>query len=81
MFDAQLYRDKAEVEAWRKKEPIARLKAWLLDNHLIHPEEVTRIETEVDAEIAEAVAFAEAGGWEPVEQLSRFVYADSTVNS
>jgi pyruvate dehydrogenase E1 component alpha subunit len=80
MFDAQLYRDKAEVEAWRKKEPIARLKAWLLDNHLIHPEEATRIEAEVDAEIAEAVAFAEAGGWEPVEQLARFVHADSTVN-
>jgi pyruvate dehydrogenase E1 component alpha subunit len=80
MFDAQLYRDKAEVEAWRKKEPIARLKAWLLETHMIHPEEVTRIEAEVDAEIAEAVAFSEAGGWEPVEQLTRFVYADSTVN-
>jgi pyruvate dehydrogenase E1 component alpha subunit len=80
MFDAQLYRDKAEVEAWRKKEPIARLKAWLLDNRMIHPEEVTRVETEVDAEIAEAVAFAEAGSWEPVEQLTRFVHADSAVN-
>jgi TPP-dependent pyruvate/acetoin dehydrogenase alpha subunit len=80
MFDAQLYRDKAEVEAWRKKEPIARLKAWLLDSHMIHPEDVTRIEAEVDTEIAEAVGFAEAGGWEPVEQLTRFVHADSTVN-
>jgi pyruvate dehydrogenase E1 component alpha subunit len=80
MFDAQLYRDKAEVEAWRKKEPIARMKAWLLDNRMIHPEEVTRIEVEVDSEIAAAVAFAEAGAWEPVEQLSRFVHADSTVN-
>jgi pyruvate dehydrogenase E1 component alpha subunit len=80
MFDAQLYRDKAEVEAWRKKEPIARLKAWLLETHMIHPEEVIQIEAEVDAEIAEAIAFAEVGGWEPVEQLTRFVYADSTVN-
>ena len=34
---------------------------------------------EIDAEIAEAVAFAEAGTWEPVEQLCRFVYADSAV--
>jgi pyruvate dehydrogenase E1 component alpha subunit len=80
MFDAQLYRDKAEVEAWRKKEPIARLKAWLLETHMIHPEEVTQIEAEVDAEIAEAVAFAEGGTWEPVEQLTRFVYADSPAN-
>jgi pyruvate dehydrogenase E1 component alpha subunit len=80
MFDAQLYRDKAEVEAWRKKEPITRLKAWLLDNHMIQPEDVTHIEAEVDAEIAEAVAFADAGSWEPVEQLTRFVYADITAN-
>jgi pyruvate dehydrogenase E1 component alpha subunit len=81
MFDAQLYRDKAEVEAWRKKEPIVRLKAWLLESHMIHPEEVTRIEAEVDAEVAEAVAFAEGGTWEPVEQLARFVHADSLVKS
>ena len=76
MFDAQLYRDKAEVEAWRHKEPIVRLRNWLETNHMIHPEELTRIEAEVDAEIAEAVAFAEAATWEPVEQLTRFVYAE-----
>jgi pyruvate dehydrogenase E1 component alpha subunit len=77
MFDAQLYRDKAEIEAWRKKEPIVRFQTWLQANHMVHPEDVARIEAEVDGEIAEAVAFAEAGTWEPVEQLSRFVYAES----
>jgi pyruvate dehydrogenase E1 component alpha subunit len=77
MFDPQLYRDKAEVETWRSKEPIVRFQRWLEVNHMVHPDEVTRIEAEVDAEIAEAVAFAEAGTWEPVEQLTRFVYADA----
>jgi len=33
----------------------------------------------LDAEIDEAVAFAEAGTWEPVEELCRFVYASSAV--
>jgi pyruvate dehydrogenase E1 component alpha subunit len=80
MFDARLYRDKSEIEAWRKKEPITRLQGWLQANHMIHPEEVARIEAEVDAEITEAVAFAEAGTWEPVEQLARFVYAESAGN-
>jgi pyruvate dehydrogenase E1 component alpha subunit len=80
MFDAQLYRDKSEVEAWRKKEPIGTFQKWLEANHMIHPEEVTRLEAEVAAEIAEAVAFAEAGTWEPLEQLTRFVYAEGTVN-
>lgn len=76
MFDPQLYRDKAEVETRRKSEPILRFERWLQDNHMIHPDEVPRIEGEIDAEIAEAVAFAEAGTWEPVEQLTRFTYAD-----
>jgi TPP-dependent pyruvate/acetoin dehydrogenase alpha subunit len=76
MFDPQLYRDKTEVESWRPREPIVRFQKWLEANHMIHPDEVTRIEAEVDAEIAEAVAFAEAGTWEPVEKLTRFVYAD-----
>ena len=35
-----------------------------------------RIEAEVDAEIDAAVAFAEAGTWEPVEDLERFVTMD-----
>jgi pyruvate dehydrogenase E1 component alpha subunit len=78
MFDAQLYRDKAEIEAWRQKEPILRFQGWLQSNHMVHPEEVSRIEAEIDAEIARAVAFAEAGTWEPVEQLTRFTYAEST---
>ena len=81
MFDAQLYRDKAEVEAWRQKEPIVRFQGWLEANHMIHPEDLPRIEAEIDAEIAEAVAFAEAGTWEPVEQLTRFTYADSAARA
>jgi pyruvate dehydrogenase E1 component alpha subunit len=76
MFDAQLYRDKAEVESWRPKEPIVRFQGWLQANRMIHPEELQRMEAEIDAEIAEAVAFSEAGTWEPVEQLARFVYAE-----
>jgi pyruvate dehydrogenase E1 component alpha subunit len=76
MFDAQLYRDKAEVEAWREKEPIVRFQGWLRANHMIHPDDVSRIEAEVEAEIAEAVTFAEAGTWEPAEQLARFTYAE-----
>jgi TPP-dependent pyruvate/acetoin dehydrogenase alpha subunit len=76
MFDAQLYRDKAEVEAWRRKEPILRFRTWLEANHMIHADDFARIEAEIATEIAEAVAFAEAGTWEPVDELTRFTYAD-----
>jgi pyruvate dehydrogenase E1 component alpha subunit len=73
MFDAQLYRTKEEVEAWRKKDPIVRFQGWLQDNHLITAADIAAIESEVDHEIAEAVAFAEAGALEPVEDVERFV--------
>ena len=76
MFDAQLYRDKAEVESWRRREPILRFSAWLQANHMVHAEEIASIESAVAAEIEQAVAFAEAGTWEPVEHLTRYVCAD-----
>jgi pyruvate/2-oxoglutarate/acetoin dehydrogenase E1 component/TPP-dependent pyruvate/acetoin dehydrogenase alpha subunit len=75
MFDAQLYRDKNEVEVWKKKDPITRFKAWAIESGLIHDEDVARVETEADREVAAAEAFAEAGTWEPVEELERYVYA------
>jgi len=73
MFDAQLYRDKEEVEEWRKRGPIKRFRDWLLDTGLIHEPAIAEIEAQVDAEIAQAVEFAEAGSWEPVEDLTRDV--------
>jgi pyruvate dehydrogenase E1 component alpha subunit len=78
MFDAQLYREKAEVEIWKQKEPIVRFQGWLEANHMLHRDEIERIRGEVAAEIADAVAFSEAGTWEPVEQLTRFAYAERT---
>ena len=76
MFDAQLYRPKEETEAWKRKGPIVRFQGWLSDNGLLHPDELDGIEAEVAAEVAAAVAFAEAGTLEPVEELERFVLMD-----
>lgn len=73
MFDAQLYRDKADVEKWRARGPIVRFQTWLLDNHLIHEQDVEDIEARVAKEIEEAVAFSEAGTWEPLEDLTKHV--------
>ncbi len=77
MFDAQLYRPKAEVEAWRAKGPIVRFRKWLEENHFIAGEDIAAIEREVDAEIAAAVAFAEAGTLEPLDDLELFVMMEA----
>jgi pyruvate dehydrogenase E1 component alpha subunit len=44
MFDAQLYREKTEIETWRAQGPIVRFQGWLLENGLIHEADVTEIE-------------------------------------
>lgn len=75
MFDAQLYRDKAEVEAWKAKDPIARFRNWALSANLVHADDVARLEAEAAREVQAAVAFAEAAPWEPVEDLGRYVCA------
>jgi pyruvate dehydrogenase E1 component alpha subunit len=75
MFDAQLYRNKSEVEAWRPKDPILRFQGWLEANHLVRPDDLARMEAEIASEIAGAAAFADGGTWESVEQLTRFTYA------
>ena len=76
MFDAQLYRDKAEVAAWREKGPVKRFRAWALETGLAHEADLETVDAEVEAEIADAVAFAEAAEVEPAETLTRHVVAE-----
>ena len=76
MFDAQLYRTREEIELWRKRDPIACMRTWLEEHHQLSPAELSRIEADVDGELEEAVAFAEASDWEPVEELERFAIMD-----
>jgi pyruvate dehydrogenase E1 component alpha subunit len=76
MFDAQLYRSKPEIEAWRQKDPIPHLQSWLVQAGMLHDQEIDTIEAAIATEIDNAVAFAEAGTWEPVEELERFTIMD-----
>lgn len=77
MFDAEKYRDKAEVNEWRKKSPITRYQSWLLGNGFAHQEEIDTIEAEVEAQLKNAVAACEQAPWEPVEELERHTVAET----
>ncbi len=76
MFDAQAYRDKAEIEEWKKHGPVLRFREWMQSTGVLHDDDLAEMETRVAKEIDEAVAFAEAGTWEPVETLTRDVYTE-----
>ena len=74
MFDAELYRDKAEVEEWKTRDPIGLLRTRLVAEGAIDEVSFAALDGEVRNEIARATDFAEAGTWEPVDQLTRDVY-------
>ncbi|CAG37902.1 pyruvate dehydrogenase (acetyl-transferring) E1 component subunit alpha [Desulfotalea psychrophila] len=76
MFDPELYRSKAEVEKWKKRCPISSFVKRLKKQDLLDDGDVEELERQVAREIEEAVAFAENGTWEPVEDLMRFVYSE-----
>lgn len=74
MFDPDLYRDKAEIEEWKKRGPLHTFTDRLKAQRLMTEEDFQRLDRAVMEEVAAAVAFAESGTWEPEEDLTRDVY-------
>lgn len=78
MFDPERYREKAEVERWMERDPIRLLRSALEAQGQLPSDEWATLQREVDEEVQAAIAFAEAGTLEPVEELTRFVYSERT---
>lgn len=73
MFDAELYRAKAEVEAWKERGPIHTFTQRLKIAGMLTEAEFLALDAAATEEVDLAVAFAEAGQWEPVADLTRDV--------
>jgi pyruvate dehydrogenase E1 component alpha subunit len=56
--DPQLYRSKEEMDEWKAKDCIPRLKAYMIGQGIATAEEVAEIEMAVERELEEAVEFA-----------------------
>lgn len=73
MADPDLYRTKAEVEDWKKRDPIrlfdSRLRAW----GLLTDQDLAGLEAQISTELDDAVQFAEASPREPIEDLLKDV--------
>ena len=75
--DPTRYRDPAEVEAWRAKDPIIRFERFLSNRNLLDQEQVQQIIAEVEEEVNEAVQAAEA--MPPMTPDSFFDYTFATL--
>lgn len=75
--DPELYRGKEEVAEWKRRDPIRLFTARLQATGLLSDADLAALESAVGGEIDEAVRVAEAGPWEPVEDLTRDVYTET----
>lgn len=78
MFDPDLYRDKTEIEQWKRHDPITQWSDRLRASGLITDADLAQIDNDVATELDDAVAYAEAGTLEPVSDLTRDVLSPET---
>jgi TPP-dependent pyruvate/acetoin dehydrogenase alpha subunit len=73
--DDQAYVDANELAAWRAKDPVARLKAQVLESGVIGGRELAVIEARIEQRLDAAVAFAKDSPYPDLEQMTTDVYA------
>jgi TPP-dependent pyruvate/acetoin dehydrogenase alpha subunit len=75
--DPMVYRSKAEMEAWRQRDPIASLRRQLLEAEIAPEEALEDIKGRVQATLDEAVEFAANSPQPELESALEGVYADT----
>lgn len=75
MYDPELYRDKSEVEEWKKRDPIDLLARQMRDSGELSDADVAAINEDLAVRIEQSVTAARAAPAEPIEDLTRFVYS------
>jgi pyruvate dehydrogenase E1 component alpha subunit len=76
MSDPGQYRSKEEVEFWKQRDPIPRIKAAIKHDFEVGDEEFEEVDKKVSAMLDEAVAFAEKGEELPADRLYEDLYAE-----
>ncbi len=78
--DAARYRTSEEVQTWRDQDPIERFYRQLTEAGMITEDERSEIEARVDAQVEEAVEFAENSPEPDPAGLLDFLYVDPPAN-
>ena len=74
--DPSVYREEAEVERWREKDPIPRMEAFLRETGRIDDETIEAIESEIEDRVAEAIETAESTPRPEPAEMFENVYAE-----
>jgi TPP-dependent pyruvate/acetoin dehydrogenase alpha subunit len=73
--DSGAYRPKEEVEEWKRKDPIKRMKDRLLADKLFSEKELAELQGNAEKAISDALAFAEASPEPSLDSIEQDVYA------
>ncbi|MGM0507118.1 MAG: pyruvate dehydrogenase (acetyl-transferring) E1 component subunit alpha [Bacteroidota bacterium] len=76
MSDPQKYRTKKELEEYQKIDPVARVRAYILENKITTKKKVEEIEETIEKEILDAVEFAEQSDFPKPEALYEDMFAE-----
>ncbi|GGS55468.1 pyruvate dehydrogenase (acetyl-transferring) E1 component subunit alpha [Streptomyces cinerochromogenes] len=80
MYDSDRYRDKAEIDHWKERDPVEGLARLLREASELTDEARAALEDRLAAEIDAAVDAAEQAPEEPVEDLLTYVTSPVEVN-
>jgi pyruvate dehydrogenase E1 component alpha subunit len=76
MADPATYRTKEEVELWKKRDPIPKLRAAIQHDFEVADAEFDELDRQVQEALDEAVRFAESGRELPKDRLYEDVYVE-----
>ena len=73
--DANVYRTKQEIDEWKKRCPIKKMREQMISEGIFTDEELDAIDAQAVADVEEAVRFAESSQSPRIEEAARDVYA------
>jgi len=75
MADPGTYRTKEEIADWERRDPIPKMRQYLLDQHILTEDELAKAEAEAAETVEDAVRFADESPEPAYEELFEDVYA------
>lgn len=77
MSDPMKYRTKEELEQYRERDPIEKVRATILENGLATEEDLAAIDAKIKQQVDESVKFGEESPYPPTEEAYKDVYVQT----